>query len=133
MKRHIFRPSLPAKVFLFLALIIALSLVTLPVRAEFTRQVSITGGSPAKKLTTMLAVAGYTGNTQLDEITMCVPSANVNSMYLGNNSSVNAATGYEMAPGDCLTFRAAARPADIEQMFFYVQTTEKLAVTLRQR
>lgn len=106
--------------------------ITTVVFGEFTKLVSITGGS-AQRLSTSLTSAGYSGSTALDELTVCVPDANTNTMYLGSQSNVNASTGFALAPGTCITYQAAGRPIDSSTMYVYTATTESIAVTLRPR
>jgi hypothetical protein len=110
----------------------ALLTLTFAVHGEFTKLVSITGGS-AQRLTDSLSAAGYTGTASVDEMTLCVPSANVNTMYLGSQSNVNASTGFPVEPGTCITFRSGQRPIDVSSFWTYVATTENAAITLRPR
>lgn len=117
---------------LFTAAVVALLVLTISTHAEFSKKVSINGGS-AVRLTTALSDAGYTGVASLDELSVCVPSSNVNSMYYGSQSNVNASTGNQLEPGSCQHFLAAARPVDASSYYFYVATTESLEVTLRGR
>lgn len=104
-----------------------------PSSAEFSKAVSISGGSPAPRLSASLATAGYTGTSQMDELTLCVPSTNVNTLYLGNDANVTATTGFGLAPGTCVTYRTGQRAVDASAFFTYEATTESIAVTLRQR
>lgn len=112
---------------------LALALLVVVVRAEFTKKVSITGGSPAPQLSSSLATAGYLGGTTLDELTICVPSTNTNTMYLGSSSSVNATTGFPLAPGVCITYRSGARAIESSHIYCFESSTESIAVTLRER
>lgn len=120
-----------AALILYTAMFLGLWLVS--VHAEFTRLVSIPGGTPPQRLTVSLGNAGYTGPSAMDEMTICVPDANVNTMYLGSQSSVNASTGFALAPGSCITYTAAGRPIEASSFWIFVATTESCAVSLRPR
>lgn len=121
---------------LLLAIVLPVALMLSIVAAsavEFSRLVSIQGGTPAQRLSVALGNAGYTGGSAMDEMSLCVPSANANTMYIGSASNVDATTGFPLAPGDCITYRAAGRPIEASSFFIFVATTESLAVTLRPR
>lgn len=104
-----------------------------PAHAEFAKLVSISGGSPGSRLSSSLSTAGFSGNTSLDELTICVPSTNTNTLYLGSSSSVNASTGFPIKPGVCITYRAAATAIEASSIYTFEATTESVAVTLRER
>lgn len=100
---------------------------------EFSRLVSIPGGTPAQRLSVSLGNAGYTGSSAMDELTICNPSTNANTMYLGSASNVNASTGFPLEQGSCISYRAAGRPVEASAYFIYVAATADAAITLRQR
>lgn len=100
--------------------------------AEFIQLVSITGGS-GQQLSTALATAGYTGRVDVDELTICVPATNTNTMYLGSATGVNASTGFPLAPGDCLTSRAEKEAVHTTSIYIFVASTESAAIWLRSR
>lgn len=101
--------------------------------AEWAKLVSITGGSPAKRLSESMATAGYTGSSFLDEITICVLQTNVNTARIGGDSNANASTGFPLAPGACITYRAGARSVDVSRIWIFENSTESVAVALRER
>lgn len=117
---------------LFTAVVVALLVLTISVSAEFTKLVSITGGS-AQRLSISLSDAGYTGTASVDELTFCVPSANANTMYLGSQSNVNASTGFPIEPGTCITYRAGGRAINMASFYVFTNTTESAAISLRER
>lgn len=115
-------------------LLTVLSLVTIAVGAvEFNRLVPIPGGASAQRLSVSLGAAGYVGGSALDELTICIPSSNLNTMYLGSVPGVNNTTGFPLGPGDCITYRAAGRPIEASSIYVYVSTTENAAISLRAR
>lgn len=118
---------------LYVAMVAWLLLIAVPTSAEFSKLVPIGGGSPAKRLSDAMNTAGYTGSSALDELTLCVPSSNVNTMYVGSASNVNDTTGFPLEPGTCITYRAAGRPIESSSIYIYTATTESAAVSLRQR
>jgi hypothetical protein len=118
---------------LILSIVLAvLTLAALSVRAEFIKQVSVTGGS-AQRLSTLLVASGYAGPTSLDELTIKVPDGNSNTLYYGSSSAVNASTGFPLNPGDSKTWRAAGAPIEASSIYLYVATTESEAVDIRER
>lgn len=118
---------------LTLSLLPTAEVLVVPVRAEFSKQVSITQGSPAPRLSDALVTAGYTGAMSMDEMTICDPIANTKSFFLGSNANVNASTGFEIPPGVCVTYRSAARAVNAASFFVFTATTQNAAITLRER
>lgn len=132
MKRYPLSTVLTIVAFLSLVACLFVGRAPVPVaHGEFARLVSITGGSPAKRLMDSLVVAGYNEAPQIDEITLCVPSSNTNPMYVGSAGTVNNTNGFAIVPGDCQTYRAARRSIDVTRIYLYVATTESVAVSLR--
>jgi hypothetical protein len=114
--------------------VLALMVLAVSVHGEFTRLVSISGGSSAPRLMDSLVAAGYTGSASLDELMICNPTGAANTLYIGNVATVNASTGFPVAAGTCApTYRAAARPINASSFFIFSAVTESAAISLRER
>ena len=117
-----------------IATVLVLLTLTVSVHGEFTRLVSINGGSPAPRLMDSLVAAGYTGPASLDQLDICNPTGAADTLYIGNVATVNASTGFPVPAGTCApTFRAAARPVNASSFFIFSAVTESAAISLRER
>ena len=110
--------------------IIALAVVVMA--GPYNRKISVTGGS-AQKLITVLESATYSGSATASELTICVPSSNVNTLYLGQ-SDVSATNGFPIDPGGCKTERdASGSPIDMTRIYLFVSSTESEVFSVRTR
>lgn len=97
----------------------------------YNRRISVSGGSP-QRLSTVLSGAGYLGTMALDELTVCVPNANSNTLYIGQ-SDVSTSNGFALAPGTCFTQRGSTTAIDASSIYIRVVSTESESFSLRSR
>lgn len=107
-------------------------LSTRPVHGEFIRQAAITTGT-ARSLFGTLNSVGYGGPPALDEATICNVSGNAVNLYLGTEASVTAASGFALEPGACMSWHAAQRGIDSQQIFIGTTVQQNAAISVRQR
>lgn len=112
-----------------LVLIILLAITVFA--SHYNRTISVTGGSP-QRLSSVLSGDGYGGSFLLDELTICVPSTNTNTLYLGQ-SNVSSSNGFPLEPGSCYTQRSATTPIDAGAIYLRVSSTESEQFSLRSR
>lgn len=107
-------------------LLIMLILAVTVFGRDFSKTFSVSGGS-AQQLSTLLVASGYSGPPdQIHTITICVPDANVNTLYIGQ-SNVNASNGFPVSPGSCDTVSmtsGSATPIQTSGIYVYIATTE---------
>lgn len=105
--------------------------------AEYSRVRPIPGGA-AQRLTVTLANGGYTGPAdcvgvqcqQVDEMTLCTPTGNP-TLYIGNDSSVNASTGYPLEGSACQHYKSGSRWINTDQFWIFSSSNSNIAITLR--
>jgi hypothetical protein len=108
---------------LVVALVVALTIHITVLATDFNQSISITGGS-AQQLSAVLTGAGYSGPPdQVQWITICVPSTNANTLYLGG-SNVSAANGFPLKPGQCNTLPPSSVPIKTSSIYLFVTSTE---------
>lgn len=106
-----------------LTIILALSFVPITLASDFNKTLSVSGGSP-RRLSDLLVNGGYTGvPDQVQWLTICVPSANANTLYLGQ-SNVSASNGFPLEPGTCNTLPYSTVPITTSRIYLFVATTE---------
>ncbi len=99
--------------------------------AEYTVNVSVTGGSP-QRLSTLLNNAGYSGTMTLDSLTTCNPDTNTVDLYRGQ-ANVNSTNSLVLHPGDCFTDPPGAYAVDASQIYLRTSSTQPATVILRSR
>lgn len=106
-----------------LTIALALALVPSALASDFNKTLSVSGGSP-RRLSDLLVDGGYAGNPdQVQVLTICVPSSNSNTLYLGQ-SNVDASTGFPLEPGTCDTIPYSNVSITTSRIYLFVATTE---------
>lgn len=117
---------------ILLLVVMALSLLSIKVRAEFIRVAQVNSGT-AQTLLKVLQSVAYQGNSSLDEAIICNPVGSSNIIYLGSDANVNADSGVPIRAGACFTFRTSTKPIDATQIFLFVSSNQNAELLVRQR
>ena len=110
---------------ILLTLLLAISIFA----TDFNRTFNVPGGQ-ARRLSNLLSDGGYSGSNTLDFLTICNPTGNANTLYVGQ-SDVSASNGAAILAGDCNTWPAGKQPTQAGQIYLFTATSQNATFILR--